>query len=516
MVTSDPCALESVPRPPDSPSVLDVSALRNACAAGHRMRLAAEFNSIPIMSVDKSLLLGGGRVGAGSHQVVDTLLDQCRYTDVLPTPATRVQLSRPLNGTIVDEFINANYITAATWVGDHGQTATSSPSAVGSQPRTRRYIATQGPLTSTTGDFWRMIWEQNCTVIVMMTGLVERGRDKCARYWPAPGSPAQQHGDFLVECVGGSGGGGGGGGSASDVNSRNHSEGWWQESRLWLRPRHSSGAETVMASMSSGGGAKIEGEGREIRHFWYTNWPDHGAPINTAPILSLCATIRDAAAPGVVAKSTGPAAAAPTYAIEPGTMAPIVVHCSAGIGRTGTFICVAEGMQSLSGPWRVCDVRSLVANMRCERGGMVQTPVQYEFIHKALRDYMAVPAAVATLAPTLTAADEADSSSSTARVEFGKQQGLSFFASTDRGRTVTLSRTSTRAPLGMTIRGSRPVFVSSLTPGAAAYASGIRVGDQLLALEGAKDFAEASHDAAVLALAAAGANVRLHVLSPKG
>ncbi|XP_063974883.1 tyrosine-protein phosphatase non-receptor type 7-like isoform X1 [Diachasmimorpha longicaudata] len=182
-----------------------------------------------------------------------------------------------------------------------------------------RFIATQGPLPNTVTDFWKMIWMDRVQAIVMMTRLYEASKTKCDVYFPLEISSRVQSGPFTI----------------------------------------------ILNSIISRGGFTIrdleirhEGDRRQVTHYWYDSWPDHAVPQTSDSLVSLAAEVNTL--PG-----------------------PIVVHCSAGIGRTGCFIALATGIMQLSRDGNV-DVLGILCQMRYDRGGMVQTAEQYEFVHRAL------------------------------------------------------------------------------------------------------------------------------------
>ena len=133
--------------------------------------------------------------------------------------------------------------------------------------------------------------------------------------------------------------------------------------------------------------------------------------------------------------------------------APILVHCSAGIGRTGTFMAIDIGMQELQSEWRVTDIKGNVEKMRKERGGSVQTPIQYKFIHQALEEYCK------------------------------PGQKHSMFG-TNKPRSVVLQTSNQYPYLGFTARGSHPAFVVSVDVGGLAELQGVRAGDHILEING--------------------------------
>uniref|UniRef100_H3AN00 protein-tyrosine-phosphatase n=1 Tax=Latimeria chalumnae TaxID=7897 RepID=H3AN00_LATCH len=184
------------------------------------------------------------------------------------------------------------------------------------------YIATQGPLSQTAADFWRMVWQENSSVIVMLTGLVEQEKVKCEQYWPEQMETYQ--GITVRLC---------------DVQ---------QTPQVIVRT----------LELEARGSA----EKRTVSHFHYLPWPDHGLP--KAPIGLVRFILQ-------VNQSTS---------VEAG---PVVVHCSAGIGRTGTFIALGYLLEMAKAEGKV-NVFQCVRKMRKKRVNMVQTQGQYEFLYDAL------------------------------------------------------------------------------------------------------------------------------------
>ncbi|EDO48187.1 predicted protein, partial [Nematostella vectensis] len=191
--------------------------------------------------------------------------------------------------------------------------------------RDNAYIAAQGPLAETCRDFWRMVWEQNSRTIIMLTNLKERCRDKCAQYWPSRGSLSYE--DITVTL----------------------------DSVTELTPY-------IVRTLS------VQREGcddvRQVKQFHFTSWPDHGVPTS---VCNLLAFVRDS-----------------TRADPPGA-GPMVVHCSAGVGRTGTFIVIDVMLQQIHEE-KTVDILGFVSTLRRHRNLMVQTEQQYIFIHDALLD----------------------------------------------------------------------------------------------------------------------------------
>lgn len=190
----------------------------------------------------------------------------------------------------------------------------------------RQYIATQGPMDNTIEDFWRMCWENNVEVIVMATNFQERGIDKCARYWPAQGS--EEYGNIEVTLV-------------QQTAHQTHSA-----SNLHVRDLGVENSEV-----------------RTVRHYRLTCWPHQGVPRSSKQVTDFLREVK-------MADSAGPS----------------VVHCSAGIGRTGCLIAIDIGIQGILQGDPKIDILRIVSTMRQDRAGMVQTRDQYRFIHQALYD----------------------------------------------------------------------------------------------------------------------------------
>ncbi|XP_025098527.1 receptor-type tyrosine-protein phosphatase H-like isoform X2 [Pomacea canaliculata] len=192
----------------------------------------------------------------------------------------------------------------------------------------REYIATQGPLASTADDFWRMIWEQKSGVIVMLSDLQEKGRRKVDKYWPDEANSPERFGDITVELT-------------SVTTCRNYTI------------RHFKISEDTQ-------------EERMVLQFFIPGWEDHGANLSPDDFLGFIQAVR----------------------LEARTReGPITVHCSAGVGRTGTFIALDFLMQFAeeNNIDEEVDIYNLVLNMRHSRPSMVQSEKQYIFIHDVLK-----------------------------------------------------------------------------------------------------------------------------------
>ncbi|XP_017274346.1 tyrosine-protein phosphatase non-receptor type 5 [Kryptolebias marmoratus] len=187
------------------------------------------------------------------------------------------------------------------------------------------YIATQGPTVNTVGDFWRMVWQEKSPIIVMITNLEEKN-EKCAEYWP---EDTVTHEGIEI--------------SVMSVT---------QEDDYSLR------VFTL----------KCEEEERTLRHYWYTSWPDQKTPDKAPPLLELVQEVERA-------REEAPPSSGPT-----------IVHCSAGIGRTGCFIATSILCKQLRTEG-IVDILRTTCQLRLDRGGMIQTCEQYQFVHHVLSLY---------------------------------------------------------------------------------------------------------------------------------
>uniref|UniRef100_A0A8B9W0R5 Receptor-type tyrosine-protein phosphatase kappa n=1 Tax=Anas zonorhyncha TaxID=75864 RepID=A0A8B9W0R5_9AVES len=178
------------------------------------------------------------------------------------------------------------------------------------------------PVHETVYDFWRMIWQEQSACVVMVTNLVEVGRVKCYKYWP---DDTEVYGDFKVTCV-------------------------------EVEPL----AEYVVRTFTLG--RRGYNEIREVKQFHFTGWPDHGVPYNATGLLSFIRRVKLS---------------------NPPSAGPIVVHCSAGAGRTGCYI-VIDIMLDMAEREGVVDIYNCVKALRSRRINMVQTEEQYIFIHDAI------------------------------------------------------------------------------------------------------------------------------------
>uniref|UniRef100_A0AAX7TBD1 Tyrosine-protein phosphatase non-receptor type 20 n=1 Tax=Astatotilapia calliptera TaxID=8154 RepID=A0AAX7TBD1_ASTCA len=223
-----------------------------------------------------------------------------RYKNIVPFDTTRVVLGKD------GGYINANFINMSV------------------KDENFMYIACQGPLPTTLGDFWQMVWEQKSNVIAMMTQEVEGGKVKCQRYWPDTPRTAEMVDDRLQITL------------IKDQHLDN----------FVIRVIEVKDVQT--------------NENQIVTHLNYTGWPDHGTPSQPEQLLTFISYMRHVHQSG-----------------------PIITHCSAGIGRSGTLICidVVLGLISKDADFDISDV---VRNMRLQRQGMVQTEEQYIFCYQVI------------------------------------------------------------------------------------------------------------------------------------
>lgn len=201
------------------------------------------------------------------------------------------------------------------------------------------YIAAQGPTPETIKDFIRMVWEQKVQVIVMLTKLVEAGKKKCAQYWPDKNMKSMivtvpDLGDFTIAHM-------------SEV-----------------RKDYFLVTELILS---------FRGERRHLIHYWFDTWPDHGVPrknglLDTDGVLTLLDEFK-------------------SYSKKHAPDAPILIHCSAGIGRTGTVIGIDASCSEVSKTGKV-NVVMVVNRLREDRGGLVQHAAQLSYLHVAVESFV--------------------------------------------------------------------------------------------------------------------------------
>ncbi|XP_062864286.1 protein tyrosine phosphatase receptor type Db isoform X2 [Trichomycterus rosablanca] len=264
--------------------------------ANENLRFSQEYESID-----------PGQQFLWEHSNLEVNKPKNRYANVIAYDHTRVVLSNP-EGQPGGDYINANFIDGYR--------------------RQGAYIATQGPMPETMGDFWRMVWEQHTANIIMITKLEEKSRNKCDQYWPSRGT--ETYGAMQVSVL-------------DTVELATY-------------------CARTFALFKTGSGEK-----REVRQFQFTAWPDHGVPEHPTPFLAFLRRVK---------------------ACNPPDAGPIVVHCSAGVGRTGCYV-VIDAMLERVKQEKTLDVYGHVTLMRSQRNYMVQTEEQYIFVYDALLEAVA-------------------------------------------------------------------------------------------------------------------------------
>ncbi|CAM4566995.1 unnamed protein product [Lepidochelys olivacea] len=234
------------------------------------------------------------------------LVRKNRYKTILPNPHSRVCLTSTDQDDPLSSYINANYIRG------YGE-------------EEKVYIATQGPIVNTVSDFWRMVWQERSPIIVMITNIEEMN-EKCTEYWPEE-QVTYEGIEITVDQVI----------QADDYRLR-------------------------LITLKKGG------EVRNLRHYWYTSWPDQKTPDQAPALLQL---VRDVEEAMQCAEEKN---------------APVIVHCSAGIGRTGCFIATSICCKQLKHEG-IIDILRTTCQLRLDRGGMIQTCEQYQFVHHVMSLY---------------------------------------------------------------------------------------------------------------------------------
>ncbi|XP_059613922.1 tyrosine-protein phosphatase non-receptor type 4 isoform X1 [Phlebotomus argentipes] len=279
-----------------------------------------------------------------------------RYRDISPYDCTRVVL---INSTTGD-YINANYVNMEIPGGT-----------------VNRYIATQGPLSNTTTDFWRMVQQESSHLVVMLTTVMERGRPKCHQYWPVAGDTMDLADGFSIQCKSE---------SADETGS------------FVFRELYLCDTKTD--------------ERRFIQHMQYLAWPDHGVPADPNLFLQFTERVRSARSTTLLQEieaslrqvrlmdadengvdicerksATGidddsPDDIPPSTSVHQYISAanpPVIVHCSAGIGRTGVLILMDTALALMEQREPVYPL-DIVQTMRDQRACMVQNAGQYRFV----------------------------------------------------------------------------------------------------------------------------------------
>nr|XP_017527742.2 phosphatidylinositol phosphatase PTPRQ [Manis javanica] len=229
-----------------------------------------------------------------------------RFPNIKPYNNNRVKLIADA-GIPGSDYINASYVSGYLCPNE--------------------FIATQGPLPGTVGDFWRMVWETRAKTLVMLTQCFEKGRIRCHQYWPEDHKPVTVFGDIVITKL------------MEDVQID------WTIRDLKIE-RH--------------------GDCMTVRQCNFTAWPEHGVPENSAPLVHFVKLVRASRAQDTT---------------------PMIVHCSAGVGRTGVFIALDHLTQHINDHDFV-DIYGIVAELRSERMCMVQNLAQYIFLYQCILDLL--------------------------------------------------------------------------------------------------------------------------------
>ncbi|XP_075997690.1 protein tyrosine phosphatase receptor type Fa isoform X3 [Genypterus blacodes] len=231
-----------------------------------------------------------------------------RLVNIMPFESTRVCL-QPIRGVDGSDYINSSFIDGYR--------------------QQKAYMATQGPLTETTEDFWRMLWEHNSTIVVMLTKLCEMGQEKCHQYWPAERSARYQY--FVVDPM-------------AEYNMPQYI----------LREFKITDAR--------------DGQSRTIRQFQFIDWPEQGVPKTGEGFIDFI---------GQIHKTKE----------QFGQDGPITVHCSAGVGRTGVFITLSIVLERMRYEG-VVDLFQTIKTLRTQRPAMVHNEDQYQLCYRAALEYL--------------------------------------------------------------------------------------------------------------------------------
>uniref|UniRef100_A0A4W5QIH5 Receptor-type tyrosine-protein phosphatase epsilon n=1 Tax=Hucho hucho TaxID=62062 RepID=A0A4W5QIH5_9TELE len=279
---------------------LDVSSLEGHLQKLHntrtpldRLGLEEEFRKLTNVRIMKENMRTGN---------LPANMKKNRVLQIIPYDFNRVILSMK-RGQEFTDYINASFIDGY---------------------RQKDYfIATQGPLSHTVEDFWRMVWEYRCHSIVMLTELKEREQDKCFQYWPAEGT-------FML-CL-----------------------------FFIIRYTNVCNDETHVSNHQ-------EKQSRHVRHFHFHGWPEIGIPAEGKGMIDIIASVQ-------------------RQQQQSGNH-PIIVHCSAGAGRTGTFIALSNILERVKAEG-LLDVFQTVKSLRMKRPHMVQTVEQYDFCYRVVQDFV--------------------------------------------------------------------------------------------------------------------------------
>ncbi|CAG9814780.1 unnamed protein product [Phaedon cochleariae] len=354
-------------------NVLSIADLKQSCEVSRVPKLHQEFWEVPLNLQEKCYVSGSQ--------------SRNRYRGVLPNEHSRVHLagSQP--------YIHANYIKGP----DYTETA---------------YIATQGPMSHTCQDFWEMVWNTNSKCIVMLTNLVEKGRSKCELYFPlGKMANSSDKSFFYVKTT-----------KVRDkfTFDRSNTQQYDEETHAFeaLDDISFGNYKITFIDKDSIGECQLRRlalrktdeatESRTIHHYWFLSWPDHKM-ASPEQVLDIASDVLNKMEANKMEASKNCDNNAESLSISTkrktdlnrlrtikkpqerkksceNVKRPVIVHCSAGIGRTGCFLGILNGIQQLKCSKNV-DVLAILCSLRLNRGGMVQTAEQYELIHRVLSLY---------------------------------------------------------------------------------------------------------------------------------
>ncbi|GFR93727.1 tyrosine-protein phosphatase non-receptor type [Elysia marginata] len=263
-----------------------------------------------------------------------------RYKNILPYDYSRVILADG-SEELGTDYINANHIT---WTDDEQCSELK-----------RRYIATQGPLNSTILDFYRMIWQEGSRVIINLARITERGKIQLHIYWPSKDE------DKVYKFEG-----------PPDANGKKSFICQYRVRLLSEKGDQPYVRREMLLSKEDKDGKPLE-EPRKIYQFHYMVWPDYNVPEDPGSMIDFLERINN-----LLDSMPSPG--------------PVIVHCSAGIGRTGTLIVTDMIILQIKAYGFDCDIDIFksILMVRGQRSGMVQTQSQYQFVYLAVQRYMEI------------------------------------------------------------------------------------------------------------------------------
>ncbi|XP_060526689.1 receptor-type tyrosine-protein phosphatase gamma [Cylas formicarius] len=280
--------------------------------------IKAEFEDIP-------------QITARTSELPEGCDSKNRYANVIPLPETRVNL-KFIDGYPNSDYINANYVTGPKNIRGY-------------------YIATQGPMQNTVDDFWRMVWEQQVKVVLMLTHLVENGLEKCVDYLPES-EVVDNHrlfGDFQITL------------KKREVKDK------YIISSLQLKNM-------------------VSNSWREVTHFWYLGWPEKGVPAEANSLIAFLIEARSYMKTATLDRKNDGNGNIANNDGAPNDHSPVVVHCSPGTGRTGVAMACDIAIREFE-TTRLVDIPKIVYRIRRDRANAIQTKEQYQFIYKVVSLY---------------------------------------------------------------------------------------------------------------------------------